>query len=130
MHGSRIPEKINKLFFVILYLKHREINKNKNILSNVIEIVSNLQYIVNHRKHKHKIMLDGMTEVNHNIEQKAKEKHNKNRIEKHNAALCRWQKYKNKRAGSKPALVCSNLLTPSPKFVNRRPHHVQNGFLI
>lgn len=67
MHGSRIPEKIYKLFFVILYLKHREINKNKNIFSNVIEIVSNLQYIVNHRNHKHKIMLDGTTEVNHNI---------------------------------------------------------------
>ena len=67
MHGSRIPEKIYKLFFVILYLKHREINKNKNIFSNVIEIVSNLQYIVIHKNHKHKIMLDGMTEVNHNI---------------------------------------------------------------
>jgi hypothetical protein len=86
MHGSRIPEKIYKLFFVVLYLKHRKIYKNKYIFSNVIEIVSNLQYIVNHRKHKHKIMLDGTTEVNHNIEQKAKEKHNKNRIEKHNAA--------------------------------------------
>lgn len=86
MHGSRIPEKIYKLFFTILYLKHREINKNKNIFSNVIEIVSNLQDIVIHKNHKHKIMLDGKTKVNHNIEQKAKEKHNKNQIEKHNAA--------------------------------------------
>lgn len=82
MHGSRIPEKIYKLFFAILYLKHREINKNKDIFSNVIEIVSNLQDVVINKNHKHKIMLDGKSEVNHNIEQKAKEKHNKNRIEK------------------------------------------------
>lgn len=76
----------------------------------MIEIVSNLQYIVNHRKHKHKIMLDGMTEVNHNIEQKAKEKHNKNRIEKHNAALCRWQNIKTKgQVAARPCLF---------KFVN------------
>lgn len=86
MHGSRIREKIYKLFFGVLYLKHRKINKNKYILSNVIEFLSNLQDIVIHKNHKHKIMLDGMTEVNHNIEQKAKEKHNKNRIEKRNAA--------------------------------------------
>ena len=46
----------------------------------MIEIVSNLQYIVNHRKHKHKIMLDGKTKVNHNIEQKAKEKQKKSTI--------------------------------------------------
>lgn len=87
----------------------------------MIKFVSNLQDVVIYKNHKHKIMLDGKPKVNHNIEQKAKEKHNKNRIEKHNAALCRWQKYKNKRAGSKPALVCSNLLTPSPKFVNQPP---------
>lgn len=80
------PGKNIQTFFVILYLKHREINKNKNIFSNVIEIVSNLQDVVIHKNHKHKIMLDGKPEVNHNIEQKAKEKHNKNRIEKHNAA--------------------------------------------
>lgn len=61
MHGSRIREKIYKLFFGVLYLKHRKINKNKYILSNVIEIVSNLQYVVIYKNHKHKIMLDGTT---------------------------------------------------------------------